>query len=111
MAKSSTSYGEEQGNTPGREGGDKPAVFKDRMREIASRRKTVERLEKAMQSEDDYVFLKAFNEVVNRGYGKAVETVEHSGTVVHEMRDEEREAKVLDILTTAKKRKERGVVS
>ena len=51
------------------------------MRLLASRAKTVKRLEDALDADDDASFLKAFAEVANRGYGKATEHVEHSGTV------------------------------
>src|SRR5688572_19390705 len=88
MARSSTTYGAENGLDPaenGRKGhagkGDKPEAFKAFMRELASRRETMERLKTQLESKDDKVFLDAFREVANRGYGKATEHVEHSGSV------------------------------
>lgn len=82
----STSFGGKSGNRRGSgpnkgEGGRPPEVFRQRMQLLASRDATAQRLEAALRSDDDLVFLKAFAEVANRGYGKAPEHVEHSGSV------------------------------
>ena len=59
-----------------------PDEFKRTMRGIVSRKTVVERLKKLTGGSakvTDDVFLKAFKEVTDRGYGKAVQPLEHSG--------------------------------
>lgn len=59
-----------------------PNEFKEMMRALASRPAVMQRLKKLLgtskQVPDD-VFLKALKEVADRGYGKAVQPVEHAG--------------------------------
>lgn len=81
----------QKGNDPRRGRGPKkkapnagrpPDEFKRAMRGIASRRAALERLKKLTSGSrkvSDDVFLKAFKEVTDRGYGKAVQPLEHSG--------------------------------
>ncbi len=59
-----------------------PSEFKRLMQRIASRPETIRRLRKltgTAKSVSDEVFLKAFKEAGDRGYGKAVQPLEHSG--------------------------------
>jgi len=64
------------------EGGRPPDEFKRLMRGIVSRKAVADRLRKLTSGSakvTDDVFLKAFKEVTDRGYGKAVQPLEHSG--------------------------------
>src|SRR5712672_99319 len=59
-----------------------PTEFKLAMRGLASRKAVMNRLRQltsGAKSVSDDVFLKAFKEVTDRGYGKAVQPLEHSG--------------------------------
>lgn len=59
-----------------------PSEFKAAMRGLASRRAVMDRLRTltgGSKKVSDDVFLKAFKEVTDRGYGKAVQPLEHSG--------------------------------
>lgn len=59
-----------------------PSEFKRLMQGIASRADAITRLRKLTgtnKSVSDEVFLKAFKESADRGYGKAVQPLEHSG--------------------------------
>ena len=59
-----------------------PNEFKEMMRALASRPAVMTRLKKLLGTSakvPDDVFLKALKEVADRGYGKAVQPVEHAG--------------------------------
>ena len=59
-----------------------PDKFKEAMRGIADRPDVLKRLKKltgTAKSVGDDVFLKAFKEVADRGYGKPAQPVEHTG--------------------------------
>lgn len=79
-----TSFGGSKGNRPGRKKGDPtnvgamPEVFRRRMQILASRAAEAKRLERLLSDEnaDDELFLKAFDRVCDRGYGKAPQSVD-----------------------------------
>jgi len=59
-----------------------PSEFKELMRGVASRPEALKRLRKlagASKDVSDEVFLKAFKEAADRGFGKAVQPLEHGG--------------------------------
>ena len=59
-----------------------PDEFKKLMRGVASRTETIRRLRKlagGAKGVADEIFLKAFKECADRGYGKAVQPLEHAG--------------------------------
>lgn len=74
-----TSYGGERGNRPvgGDHGGRPiPEVFRKTMAVRASREASIRRLDKMLASEDDEVFLKAWKECADRGFGKAPQSLD-----------------------------------
>lgn len=89
MAKSSTSFGEENGNDPvaaGQAGhagkGDKPKVFKERLRIILERNKTVANIEAILDNPDHPQFAKMLEYATERAHGKVPTTNELTGEVV-----------------------------
>ncbi len=46
------------------------------MQRRAERAKTLQRLDLALESEEDHIFLKAFQEVADRGFGKAPASID-----------------------------------
>lgn len=103
-----TSYGNKSGNPQGAgpakgEGGAPTKTFVLAMQRLASRHETLRRLEAELDSEDPRVFLKAFAEVADRGYGKALQPLEHSG--FEGIPDEQVEARVMEIVREAARKK------
>jgi hypothetical protein len=72
-----------RGGTPGNKGGRPPDEFKAIMRELASSAERMEHARKILDNPDHPHFLNAWKFVTEQGYGKAKETVEHSGTIHH----------------------------
>lgn len=79
----STSFGGKSGNTPGRgpekgKGGRPVDIFRNRMQELALRAAKAKRLETLLddKNEDNSAFLKAFQEVSDRGFGKAPQSID-----------------------------------
>src|SRR5690242_13327191 len=80
----STSFGAERGNKPmspgpGARPGNTVDRFRKEMQERALRADTLHRLDKSLDAKEDAIFLKAFAEVADRGFGKAPQSIEHTG--------------------------------
>ena len=82
----STSYGAEHGNTPNPHRtagpGDLTETFRRRCRVLATRAAEAQRLENmlAETNADDELWLRAFDRVADRGFGKAVQAVDVTST-------------------------------
>lgn len=95
------------GNPGNKGGGRPPKAFKDFLADLRNDPKVQEAIEKAAQDHEARNFKAALDVIVRYDIEKPAEQLD----VTHRMTEEQREAKVLALLTAAKKRKDRELVS
>lgn len=79
----STSFGAEKGNQPGSKNGSPGAVYHKRMKWLAELAAKSKRMEQVLKDPDAPLddFLKVFDRVSDRSYGKPVQPQSHDGNV------------------------------